>query len=294
MTEIIDSSSNNYTDGDIVLLHGFNEVARGESYLIELIIMAYCIKGKAQFTINGKELHAEPGDLVICPPKTVVENIMISPESEVKAVGISYEAAQRTYHTPSDTWDILNYLIQHPIVHLDADSGRIISAYYDLVQLKMRHKDAFYHKEIMRSIFNCLYRELCSIVLPLVREEPSEQGFTHGNIICRNFFTLLAESEGRERSVATFADKLCITPKYLSTVIKEATGQTAINWAHQYAMREIERQLKYTDKSIKEISDDMNFPNMSFFGKFVKSRLGVSPTQYRKRLATESSNIANK
>lgn len=78
-----------------------------------------------------------------------------------------------------------------------------------------------------------------------------------------------------------YADRLCITPKYLSAVCKATTGKTASDIINRYVVEDIRRLLKQPGKSIKEIANELDFPNLSFFGKYVKKHLGTSPTQYR-------------
>ena len=99
--------------------------------------------------------------------------------------------------------------------------------------------------------------------------------------------SLLAESAGRVRSVSAFANMLNVTPKYLSKCVKEESGRTPLDHIHEATINTIRQQLRYSDKTVKEISNDLDFPNLSFFGKFVKEHLGLSPTDYRARNLNE-------
>lgn len=100
-----------------------------------------------------------------------------------------------------------------------------------------------------------------------------------------NFMDLLSENFTRKRSVKFYASELCITPKYLTTVIKSVSGKTPTAWISETVFKEMEHQLRYSQASIKEIADELHFPNASFFGKFFKTRSGMSPMQYRLRFA---------
>lgn len=95
------------------------------------------------------------------------------------------------------------------------------------------------------------------------------------------FMNLLSEHFTQERKVAFYASKLCVTPKYLSTTIKLASGKTPTTWINEMVFMEMERKLRYSQLSIKEIACELNFPNTSFFGKFFKVRSGLSPLRYR-------------
>lgn len=91
---------------------------------------------------------------------------------------------------------------------------------------------------------------------------------------------LTAESP-RRHPVTFYADKLCITPKYLSAICKKQTGCTASDLIDQTSVNYIKQMLRSSDKSIKEIANATGFDNLSFFGKFVKRKLGMSPCDYR-------------
>ena len=99
----------------------------------------------------------------------------------------------------------------------------------------------------------------------------------------RDFIGLLSSTYPRPRSVAFYADKLCITPKYLSAVCKQVSGMTALKLISNFVSKDILRLLNDTDKSMKEICNELGFPNPSFFGTYVRKTLGMSPRQYRER-----------
>ena len=101
--------------------------------------------------------------------------------------------------------------------------------------------------------------------------------------IYRRFMELLAESAGRVRSVSVFANMLNITPKYLSKCVRDKSGRTPLDLIHETTAATIRQQLRYSNKTVKEICNDLDFPNLSFFGKFVKEHLGMFPTQYRQQ-----------
>jgi AraC-like DNA-binding protein len=103
-----------------------------------------------------------------------------------------------------------------------------------------------------------------------------------GERLFKDFMKILATDKIKSRSVSAYAQRLFITPKYLSSVSKQLTGKTASVWINEAIVKEAKRQLKYTDKSVKEIAMQMDFPNVSFFGKYFKTHVGVSPMEYRR------------
>ena len=96
-----------------------------------------------------------------------------------------------------------------------------------------------------------------------------------------SFLQLLSEHYTMHRNVGFYADKLCLTPKYLSRVIRDTTGKSAPEWIDSYVILEAKNLLKHSGLAIKEIVFRLNFPNQSVFYKFFKARTGMTPTEYR-------------
>ena len=111
--------------------------------------------------------------------------------------------------------------------------------------------------------------------------------FNSSNNLFNAFMELLISSYPKERSVSYYANRLFVTSKYLSAVCKENSGETASDLITCYVMKDIVCLLKSPDKSIKEIANELNFATLSFFGKYVKRNLGLSPKEYREKLSQQ-------
>ena len=98
----------------------------------------------------------------------------------------------------------------------------------------------------------------------------------------QNFLRTVQLHYKKERKVLFYADKLHLSAGYLSTVIKNISGKTAAEWIDDYVMLEAKTLLKSTNLTIQQISDNLNFPSQSFFGKYFKRQAGVSPKEYKK------------
>ena len=96
------------------------------------------------------------------------------------------------------------------------------------------------------------------------------------------FMKLVTEYHSRERGMQFYADKLCLTPKYLSKVVKEASGRSGPEWIDDFVILEAKNLLRYSDESIKEIAYKLNFPSASVFNKFFKANTGLGPSDYRR------------
>ena len=112
--------------------------------------------------------------------------------------------------------------------------------------------------------------------------EPVTRSSARINQIFHRFLALVTEHHCAQRGMSFYAEKLCLTPKYLSKLVKQASGRSAPDWIDSFVILEAKNMLKYSDKSIKEIVYYLHFPNQSVFYKFFKAHTGMTPTEYRK------------
>ena len=98
-----------------------------------------------------------------------------------------------------------------------------------------------------------------------------------------SFINLVSQNHKVQHNVAYYASRLFITPKYMTRVVEEVSDKSAKQWIDEYIALEAKMMLRSTQKTIQEISDELNFPDMSFFGKFFKRMVGMSPKAYREK-----------
>ena len=119
------------------------------------------------------------------------------------------------------------------------------------------------------------------------QSEQSDPYYRRKDSLFQTFMKKLTSMEVKPRSVTWYAEQLCVTPKYLTFVCRESCGRTAFDLINEAVLTDVRYQLKYSQKSIKEIADYLDFPNISFFGKFVRRHVGCSPKEYRRLLQAE-------
>ncbi|MGM9804177.1 MAG: helix-turn-helix domain-containing protein [Muribaculaceae bacterium] len=99
-------------------------------------------------------------------------------------------------------------------------------------------------------------------------------------IILDRFMELLGLYHSREREVKFYANKMCITPKHLSNVVRKTSGKNAADWISEFVILEAKSMLIYSNKNIQEVSQSLNFPTQSAFGKYFKCQVGMSPSEF--------------
>lgn len=280
---IADYGIADYIDGDMVVLDGIDKVLQVDgTFKFDMIMMVYCIKGRIEFESNSNTHRAKAGDVIICLPNSTWENVMVSPDFDSKIVGVSKNAAQANVQVNSDFLSLMGYVARNPVIHLNEERQQMFLKYYTLIAHKIKHPHGFYHKEIMHSLLQSSMYELFAIITPYIEYTNDGGNLKQANLLFKRFIEMLAANNGKIQPVKKYAQDLCITPKYLSNITKTMTGRTALDWIHSYTVKAIDKYLRRSNLSIKEISELLGFPNLSFFGKFTKSHLGMSPTQYRK------------
>ena len=138
--------------------------------------------------------------------------------------------------------------------------------------------------ELIKSMGQTICYEILNMYFTNQPLQPLQQG--KKDVVFQNFMLSLFRFYRKERYVSFYARMQHITPRYFSAIIKEKTGDSALQWIVRMVITEAKQLLEESDLSIKEIADQLNFPTQSFFGKYFKQYVGVSPKEYRNNAAT--------
>ncbi len=274
---------------ELVVMENFGSLPKGELSLDSHGLIVICTAGMAQFDYDGQQIQLHKNDLYLYMAHSVATNFMSSPDFNCRQIWFSR----------SELWNInmynevsladLTYLKQHPKVHLSDDDVTLVDDYFQLLCRRMRDQGPSLYFEIVRSLVSTMMLEmLCMIRRDKEQKEQSEfledntSGF-HRRRLADKFMRLVEQSDGRIRRVDDFASQLNVTPKYLSTLLKETMSRRPSEMIQLFTMKAIERRLRFTDMTMQEIANDLNFANASFFGKYVKEHLGMTPLDYRRK-----------
>ena len=174
-------------------------------------------------------------------------------------------------------------LLDNPCITLDEFQMSLANDYFNLAK-KVVKAPFTNKKEIISSLLTSLTYLSTDVWAHQVDEARKKANTQHSarlNQIFEEFIALVNEHHCSERAMAFYADKLCLTPKYLSKLIKQASGKSAPEWIDEFVILEAKNLLKYTNLSIKEIVFQLHFPNQSVFYKFFKAHTGMTPSEYR-------------
>lgn len=204
-----------------------------------------------------------------------------------KALCISWEYSQRLFLRSTCRWSSIAQIKGNPLLHPNRRDRQLFRAYYQLFVVKV--SNYYYAPQddidcILQGFLHDFYLMLERYATP-TRARYSEEGCSHRKEeLFKQFITLLKEEHAREHFVPYYAARLCVTPKYLSTVVRQVSGQTVSKWINLYLIEEVKFYLKNTSLTVSEIAIKLNFCNSSFFGRFVKAQTGKTPLQLRQTL----------
>lgn len=273
----------NYKDENISLVTTFDELAHLDTTSLDGYMILACDSGRLDVDVNGARQHLETYEALILPPHTRLSNHMGSPGVRCDLAIIATDTVKRLLGGHVAEWDRCLYVYKTNHIRTDDDERDQFAGYVSILAFKMSQKDRRYNKEVIESLLRSIlfdYLELMMSTVPQVENDMNTEG--QHKVLFRRFLELLTTRHVKHQLVDTYAQELCVSPNYLTKICREVTGKTAQQWVREYTEADIRYYLLNTDMSVKEICDDLGFPNLSFFGKYCRRAFGVAPNEFRK------------
>ena len=269
-----------YSDNDIVVIDSiqqFNEVNTAHVAMNAIVI---CTNGKVQARVNGIQMELHKNQVAIVPQNVTATDVMVSPDFNLKAMFLTNRILQSFLHEKMNVWNDMMYVHRNHIVTMDEDEILFYTHFYDMLTLAIeRGKENPYHTEIIQALLRSAILGLCGAMKWMLSSNHHETHTTDTHF--QRFLDLLHSTDVKHRTVEAYANDLCISPKYLTAICKKHSGRTANEWITEHVLEDIRYYLKQTDLSMKQICDQLGFPNPSFFGKYVKDHFGMTPMEFR-------------
>lgn len=234
--------------------------------------------------VNLKEFDISEGMMFMNVPGNIirVNEILDTPQEQVRyiCIAISREFSQGLKLDVTKLFNEGVSMLENPGVKLDETEINLTRSHMRLLGEQLK-SDIPYKKDAILSTLSSLFYVLMGVWNDSRSKEKHDGQSTRTKVTFDKFMKLVSEYHTQYRNVGFYADKLCLTPKYLSKLVKNATGRSAPEWIDSYVILEAKNLLKYSGTTIKEIVYKLNFPNQSVFYKFFKARTGMTPTEYR-------------
>lgn len=248
---------------------------------MEVVTVGLCLEGGSRCNISLREYEITPGRMVVVLPNQIIEHKRFSPDFKAIFFAISKNLLE-TLPKVGNVLSLFFYLKDYPCFDLTPHEQKIICEYYSFIRQRMRNKKDLYRREVVIGLLQGFFFELCNIFNSHAPATAPVKNKSRKEHIFERFYESLIESYQSERSVKFYADRLCLTPKHLSGVVKEVSGKTVGEWIDELVILEAKALLNSSSMNIQEIADRLNFANQSFFGKYFKHYTGMSPKEYRK------------
>ena len=243
-----------------------------------------CHAGKAQFSFMGNTYTIGEGDWTIWQMSSCISDVLYS--SDFNADFLLVDKDFLLEYNPEKIWasKAFVFIKKNPVFHLDEKGMAMIE--HNFIQIKRRISEQhLFQKEILGRQLQILLLDLWEIYRNAM--ENIHQANNGSALLFTRFMNLLPAYSKTEREVAFYADKLCVSAKYLSELVKKNSGHPASYWINGYAMQEILALLKQSDFTFAEISLQMNFYNPAHFTRFVKKQTGDSPSELKIKINME-------
>lgn len=243
-------------------------------------LMALCQQGTATYDIDTRQQTVKPGDLLFISEGHIVNNYQASSDFSCLCILVSTAYYHSFVQNVKNVSSLLLFSMNNPVVALTPREIEVYTNYYRVIGEKILDTRHHYQDELVKTWLLAMFYDMSNVIWRVDQNEKKAQ--SRADIVFSRFIRLLEEHYRTERRVNWYAKQLEITPKYLSEVVKEVSKRTPNDWIDHYVILEIRVLLKNSTKSIKEITEELNFPNQSFLGKYFKEHVGVSPLAYRK------------
>ena len=249
----------------------------------------FCIKGEFEVEINLKKFTIRKDSMFIYTPGNIVRVTNIDPREKESVhfvvVAISEDLMSSTRFDFSKLYNESLRLLESPCVVINENERGLYRKYFDLIQevSKMRMPNMRESVTALISSIFYLMGAMWTDRLTAAKKNGGDEMSTRSKIVLEDFLLLVRDYHTKERSLSFYADKLYLTPKYLSKLIKSVSGKSAHEWIDSFVILEAKNLLKYSDMSIKSIVYDLNFPNQTTFYRFFKTKTGMTPSEYRKK-----------
>lgn len=257
------------------------EIFRFPSRLNALII-GVGTEGETSLTSNLQEFRLKKDSLFIFSPKHILQ-VQSNNRFKAHLIVIAPDFFKRIN---IDTKRMMPLFLQFgslPCMELTQAESQSLRSFISMVEQELKGSETDFSSEIIGGLIAATIYKVGDILTHYLTEHPEVDSPIHNRAeeYFRQFTELLGEHYKHERSVGFYARQLCITPKYLTTLIKRISGKSVSEWIDNYVILEAKTLLKYSNMSVQEIAYYLNFPNQSFFGSYFKRNAGMSPSQYK-------------
>lgn len=250
-------------------------------FKLTFTLVMFCLRGTMRVQLQLKEYVLSENDVLVVLPGTIGECLEVSAEAKVAVIGMSGHRLWKGQQS-SLSMAFLRFLTATPLIHISSTQMEECMILYHLMRKKLEQPGYKFKLEAIAGYLQVFFYNGCQWLLEYDRQQVRKVESRQEKLF--EAFLELVQTHYREhRNMCFYAEKLCLTPKYLSQVIWEVSDRHAPDWIRDYVILEAKALLKSGRYTVQQVGDFLNFANASFFGKYFKAAVGCTPRQYMLR-----------
>lgn len=266
---------------NLILFDDINQIPYFEHpvKLFDYTVAGIILQGKLEMGINLKRYVFQAPCVMFCLDGQIIQYFNASSDCSGEFMVFSRYFTENIQLNSHQLTPLFLYLKDNPATPLEKEELSLLLDCYALLHKTIKSMVGLNRMEITKHLSESFFFILYNIVHPhmaIMSDKKSRK-----ESILYLFLEYVQKNYKKQRGLGFYADKLCLTTKHLSEVIKKASGQSANDWINEYVLLESKALLKSTTMTVQQISEELNFPSQSFFSKYFKQRIGISPKEYR-------------
>lgn len=267
---------------DIILMYSpYNKGGYDRPFRSDMLTCAIILEGGLECVIDLIEYKTNKTGCLIILPSMIVERIKFS--DDFKGIFLLMSRKIVAGLELDNSFDIITSIEGSPLIELDSKNIEALKQYQDMIRAIIRQEDNP-HRIEMITLLTKAYNYGLGYYIHKQERTDSQTVQSRKDQIARQFVSLAKEHCKKERGLDFYANQLCLSPKYLTTVVKEVTGKSAGKWIEEYTILNAKILLQEGRMTIGQISDELSFNSQSDFGKYFKKAVGVSPKRFSSSL----------
>lgn len=249
---------------------------------IDAVVFVLGTKGTIEFSCNLEEYKVEEGSLLMFPPKSMIMSGNNPSQKDGYVIIFDPEFLGECNFNISRFTTLMMQIAGKLHVKLtDNEQARLIRGLEMLEMLIAEQVSSPFREDVIRSMVETLMYQFCEVYSTHINSEEKDPKRSRQETYFRQFLKELGEHYTERQGVTYYAEKLCISSRYLTTIVRRISGLTVTDWMNRFLVMEAKYLLRYSEMSIQEIAYRLSFPDQSFFGKHFKQHVGVSPSVFR-------------
>jgi AraC-like DNA-binding protein len=249
----------------------------------EALALLGIMQGEVSISVDYITYNIPANGIVWIMPTQIMQVLDVASDTKIWTLHLTKSFMDNNIQHTSGNTPMISYmqLKQHPYSIFEPEEFNSLYESLQTLREKFHTHAHLFHKELVKTYLKAFFLDMAHFFFKKKDNFFTPQ-LSRKEELFADFLSLLAEHCKLQHEVSFYADKLCITPQYLSLILKEQSGRSASQWIQQALVVEAKRMLKMPRTTIQKVADSLTFPDQSTFGKFFKKHTGLSPLAFRK------------